>query len=103
MLSTIRTRSTLIQSLRGVLCDLLDESVSCRGQTGAEVPENNAEPRPVEQAGLGLLTAMPSSRATPPGPFSGGISRTARSSAENEPSPIPAGTDKANRQPQLIT
>ena len=29
-------------------------------------PENNAEPRPVEQAGLGLLTAMPSSRATPP-------------------------------------
>src|SRR5271166_256216 len=32
----------------------------------AREPENNAEPRPVEQAGLGLLTAMLSSRATPP-------------------------------------
>src|SRR5271166_4628999 len=35
----------------------------------AREPENNAEPRPVEQAGLGLLTAMPSSRATPPWTF----------------------------------
>src|SRR5271157_3266006 len=69
MLSTIRTRSTLIQSLRGVLCDLLDAYLSCRGQTDAKAPENNAEPRPVEQAGLGLLTAMPSSRATPPWTF----------------------------------
>src|SRR5271166_2115917 len=103
MLSTIRTRSTLIQSLRGVLCDLLDESVSCRGQTGAEVPENNAEPRPVEQAGLGLLTAMPSSRATPPWTFPrqnrphGPIKRRERTK------PHPSRTDQGNRQPQLIS
>src|SRR5208337_2817157 len=50
-----------------------------------------------------FLSAMPSSRATPPGPFPGRIGRTARSSAGTEPSPIPAGTDKANRQPQLIS
>src|SRR5271157_5652680 len=102
MLSTIRTRSTLIQSLRGVPCGLLDAYLSCRGQTDAKGPENNAEPRPVEQAGLGLLTAMPPSRATPPRPFPGRIGRTARSSAESEPSPIPAGADQANRQPELI-
>src|SRR5271157_4051570 len=99
MLSTIRTRSTLIQSLRGVLCDLLDAYLSCRGQTDAKAPENNAEPRPVEQAGLGLLTAMPSSRATPPGPFPGRIGRTARSSAGIEPSPTQPGPIKQTGNP----
>ena len=52
--------------------------------------EKNDEPRPVVQAGLGLLAAMPSSRATPPWTSPHAVGRTA---------PIAQRTNQAPKGP----